>query len=306
MAATETSNARVDFLCIGAQRSGTTWLTRNLQACPEVWLPPIKELHYFSRSKTYNSPSLLCCRGLPEKLVGASSEARSWRSFVHRYSHNLIFRTPWSLKPMSARWGLRYFFGVPNDDWYVDLFKEGAGKIKGECTPAYSLLESADVARVAELFPDLKVILLMRDPVDRVLSQLRLHLDGLVAPILDKPDESAMLAFATAEAQLARGDYVRIVDTWLQHFPASHLHTTFYEDLCENPDRVVEEISRFLGVSSNKTRSSRVTSDPANVAGKYHFSSDLTARIADAHQPIVEACASRFGGRALVWGKTSS
>lgn len=303
MAATETSNARVDFLCIGAQRSGTTWLTRNLQNSPEVWLPPLKELHYFSRSKRYSSPSLLCCRGVLEKLIGSSSESQSWRSFAVRYSRNLIFRLPWASKPMSARWGLRYFLGVPSDDWYVDLFKEGAGKIKGECTPAYSLLESADVAKVADLFPDLKVVLLMRDPVDRVLSQLRLHLDGLVTPVIDKSNEPAMLAFATAEAQLARGDYVRIVDTWLQHFPAHHFHTVFYEDICEKPDRVLEKVFRFLGASSGTARNSSVASARANAAGQYHFSPNLVARIADAHQPVVEACASRFGGRTLDWRK---
>ena len=36
-----------DFLGIGAQKAGTTWLGRNLQAHPEVWMPRVKEVHYF-------------------------------------------------------------------------------------------------------------------------------------------------------------------------------------------------------------------------------------------------------------------
>ncbi len=35
-----------DFLGIGAQKSGTTWLYQNLAAHPQVWMPPVKELHY--------------------------------------------------------------------------------------------------------------------------------------------------------------------------------------------------------------------------------------------------------------------
>jgi hypothetical protein len=35
-----------DFLCIGAQKSGTSWLQRNMETHPQVWLPPIKEVHY--------------------------------------------------------------------------------------------------------------------------------------------------------------------------------------------------------------------------------------------------------------------
>ena len=36
-----------DFLVIGAQRAGTTWLHRVLRQHPALWLPPVKELHYF-------------------------------------------------------------------------------------------------------------------------------------------------------------------------------------------------------------------------------------------------------------------
>lgn len=35
-----------DFLGIGAQKSGTTWLHDKLWLHPQVWLPPIKELHH--------------------------------------------------------------------------------------------------------------------------------------------------------------------------------------------------------------------------------------------------------------------
>ena len=37
-----------DFLVIGAQKAGTTWLHRNLQAHPEIWMPQ-NEVHYFDR-----------------------------------------------------------------------------------------------------------------------------------------------------------------------------------------------------------------------------------------------------------------
>jgi len=35
-----------DFLGIGAQKSGTTRLYQNLAAHPQIWMPPVKELHY--------------------------------------------------------------------------------------------------------------------------------------------------------------------------------------------------------------------------------------------------------------------
>lgn len=36
-----------DFLGIGAQKAGTTWLHENLRCHPELYLPDAKELHYF-------------------------------------------------------------------------------------------------------------------------------------------------------------------------------------------------------------------------------------------------------------------
>ena len=37
-----------DFIGIGAQKAGTTWLHRNLQAHPQIYMPR-KEVHYFDR-----------------------------------------------------------------------------------------------------------------------------------------------------------------------------------------------------------------------------------------------------------------
>ncbi|MEW6028207.1 MAG: sulfotransferase family protein [Chloroflexota bacterium] len=40
---------KLDFLCVGAEKSGTTWLDAMLQQHPQVCLPRQKELHYFNQ-----------------------------------------------------------------------------------------------------------------------------------------------------------------------------------------------------------------------------------------------------------------
>lgn len=46
-----------DFLCIGSQKAGTTWLYENLRRHPELFLPDRKELNYFSsRYRFYGMP----------------------------------------------------------------------------------------------------------------------------------------------------------------------------------------------------------------------------------------------------------
>lgn len=39
-----------DFICIGAQKAGTTWLYVTLGRRPEIWFPPFKEFHFLIRS----------------------------------------------------------------------------------------------------------------------------------------------------------------------------------------------------------------------------------------------------------------
>jgi len=36
-----------DFICIGAQKAGTTWLYVTLGRPPDIWFPPFKEFHFF-------------------------------------------------------------------------------------------------------------------------------------------------------------------------------------------------------------------------------------------------------------------
>src|ERR1700757_3086986 len=45
----DADGARPDFLCVGAHKSGTTWLYQQLDSHPDFWMPPVKELHYFDQ-----------------------------------------------------------------------------------------------------------------------------------------------------------------------------------------------------------------------------------------------------------------
>ena len=58
----------MDFLGIGTQKSGTSWLYQNLNRIPEFSLLPIKEVHYFDRSSDYPSPNHLSITLLTDRF----------------------------------------------------------------------------------------------------------------------------------------------------------------------------------------------------------------------------------------------
>ena len=44
---------KLDFVCIGAQKAGTTTLHDVLKEHPDIYLPPRKEAHFFDVNERY-------------------------------------------------------------------------------------------------------------------------------------------------------------------------------------------------------------------------------------------------------------
>ena len=118
-----------DFIGIGAQKAGTTWLGHNLQLHPEIWMPGIKELHYFN--ERINDPKYLIPR-LYAKIKGEGTVNRRWR----RQVRSRLQRHRSRFSKEDFLWDLKYYAGAPWDGWYTSLFEPGRGKVRGEITPA--------------------------------------------------------------------------------------------------------------------------------------------------------------------------
>ena len=61
-----------DFIGIGAQKGGTSWLHTNLEKHPQIWLPPMKELHYLDQGPA----------PLTKRLFGDSKRMRRGRKYL--------------------------------------------------------------------------------------------------------------------------------------------------------------------------------------------------------------------------------
>src|SRR3954452_15598229 len=121
-----------DFLVIGAQRAGTTWLHRVLRQHPRLWLPPVKELHYFDKLAT-------------TRTYLDAKERRRVRM------KGLLSLDPWLF---------RYWFGRRGDRWYAKLFDAAQqnGLLAGEITPAYATLDEQVLRRIERINGEVKLI----------------------------------------------------------------------------------------------------------------------------------------------------
>jgi len=226
------------FLGIGAQKSATTWLDRCLRTHPDLWLPPVKELHYFTHRGDHGPEGV-------RRLFGSDHMSRRLRRLLRsRFRSDLRH-----LDMRSLRWDFRYFFGSPSDAWYVSLFAGNAARIVGEITPEYSKLSSEEVRRVHESFPDLKLIYIMRDPIDRTWSQIRM-LARKRAWSLDNTSAEKLLELLGDPEIISRSEYVKTLDNWGRYYPDDRFFITFLEDVISDPGGLLVRLFSFLGIGS--------------------------------------------------------
>ena len=170
-----------DFLGIGAQKSGTTWLHRNLQTNPQIWMPR-KEVHYFDK-KIHERFSLA------HRLFGDRPQDRQWRKQVR---HWLKVHLVEEFSPKDLAWDFKYYLLPPSDRWYASIFEPKKGRKTGEITPAYSALKKDMVAHVHELMPHAKIIFMIRNPIERDWSQTVMRFDKLEQGSVESAAEQAL------------------------------------------------------------------------------------------------------------------
>ena len=257
-----------DFLIIGAQRAGTTWLNRVLKQHPSLWLPPIKELHYFDRLK----------------------RSRTW----------LDPRERRRVRPKSLdRWHLSYLLGRRSDDWYSGLFQKASnsGLIVGEVTPTYALLEKDVLRRIWRMNNAIKLVFVMRDPLDRVWSEVNNDLrKGLVLTAFTA-DTALRRAHRPGIAESSA--YLDTIERLEAVFPRAQLYYGFFDDLRAQPEAFAANLLSFLGVDAAGVGA---LPGPVNVAAGQSAIPDAFAReMAEEYLPMVRALCDRFEGPPQQW-----
>ena len=180
-----TSLSRPTYVGIGAQKCASTWVHRILAAHPQVCVPEVKELDFFS----------------------------------YRFDHGY--------------------------QWYERCFARTSEAVlaRGEVSPSY-FHEPAVPARVAQYLPEARIVLTLRDPVERALSNHR-H-EVRVGHVVG--DLSFEAGIANNPMYVEQGLYATHLRRWLRYFPAEQLQVVLLDDVMRDPLGVSRSVYRFLGV----------------------------------------------------------
>jgi hypothetical protein len=178
----------LNFLGIGAQKAGTTWLYETLLRHPDIAFPGGKEIHFWNR----------------DQHLGLG--------------------------------------------WYNGLFADNS-HINGEITPAYAILPVETIREIQHLYPALRLIYIIRNPIERAWSSAKMESQRAGEKLPEVPDQWFIDQFRSSDS-LSRGDYETCIRNWLSVFSPEQLLVLRHEELRDQPLSLLENVCRHLGVEN--------------------------------------------------------
>jgi hypothetical protein len=266
-----TGHAQPDFMCVGAHKSGTTWLYRQLDSHPDFWMPPVKELHYFDQLSR----------------VGRSAPPRC------REERDLRFLE--SLNSLSAKADI----DLEN---YGRLFEPKGSLLSGDISPNYSTLSSKLIRQIVRYFPSLKVIFLARDPVQRFWSHLSMEVHYRQIEPFDATNIHEVNRNLLRRGMRLRSYPTAVVTRWKRYVHPDRFRVYFFDDLQRNPTELRRSILDFLGADPDKP-SGQLKTDYNRWAGmeKLPLTIQVRSHLAHVFKKELKTCAARLGGPAKEW-----
>lgn len=191
-----------NFMVIGAQKGGTSWLANMLKQHPDVFAPEKKEQHFFNLRENYDQG----IDSYRSKFQGRRNEKA-----IGEFTPNYLWICP-------NQQEIDHIGVIPNIPEIVH-----------------------------QHYPDLKLIVSLRDPVDRAVSAFYHFIRTRVIP-----PSSKILEIGHTNGIITMGDYLQHLQRWLEYYPIERFHIMIYEeDVARNKIESLRRVFRFLDIDES-------------------------------------------------------
>lgn len=174
--------------------------------------------------------------------IGAHKAATSWLFKMLSMHPDVYFPKGKEVAYWNAKFDKREHIAT-----YLDAFRAGTaaalGGLNGDITPEYMLATEEDIAFLRETLPDVRLLFIARNPVDRAISGADFHVRFRPEQVDDYED----LLFSNFITQY--GMYMKHLDNWMNYFPREQLHIIIQDDIKSNPRNIMEGVAEHIGVS---------------------------------------------------------
>ena len=263
------------LLGTGCQKGGTTWLFQYLKQSPQYVAGFRKEYHVFDaldvpamayrREATLQQAEEALARGREGGPVNAQAMMLAAMQENPAYYYD-------------------YFAGL--------LMTRPAGRLTADVTPSYGMLPTTRLAEIRDQLAARGVrtvaLFLMRDPVDRILSHIRMQVRETPERFAKPPHELLLGRHWHPQYEL-RTRYDRTIAALDEVFEPQDVIFGFYEDLFS--ETRIREVCATLGVDFHSPR----FDERHNASPPAQSVPDETVRtVAGHYREVYEAVAGRF------------
>jgi tetratricopeptide (TPR) repeat protein len=145
-------------------------------------------------------------------------------------------------------------------DWYLSQFPTITDRqdfLTGEASPSYFFMQDVE-RKLFEVFPKVKLIVLLRNPVERTISDYyqnkkmgcsKQTLEEIVLAQIDRFEKIAETDLTYAAGPVLQSLYVYKLKRWMELFPKNNFLILQSEVFFNNPQTTMKQVFDFLGLS---------------------------------------------------------
>lgn len=198
---------------------------------------------------------------LPNFLIIGAAKAGTTTLYHHLRQHPDVYMSPNKEPRFFAFEGMQFDRDDPVHRTTVTTLEEYRQlfdgvtheRAIGEASPSY-LANAVAAERIQRYLPDVKLLAVLRNPVDRAHSHfLHAALHGY-EPDAAAFDDLVLTAWRSSESEvrdrpfLRMGFYGRQLEPYLDRFPIERIRIDLFEDLHRDETAFAQSIYRFLGI----------------------------------------------------------
>lgn len=278
------------FVCIGAQKSGTTWLHKILSTDERLSLPKyVKEPHYFSwldyQDRNLNQWRENRLKRLVDNPEFLDALSKYFSSSKENIKCNQIISE------------LRCCINDVNPAWYEQLFTKKNG-ICVDITPAYAVMSHRGFMSLKLHAIDINMLFILRDPVERAWSGLLQHLkrkfkNEMIGEYVDSLSDAELVRYLSSSVIYARSNYVKTIDRISQAGLYDRLNLVFYDDLKINPEEFLTNIYRIIGLKIHEISTSDLQ-NTVHVSPEVAFPERVESIMLEKFRPVVKTLNANY------------
>lgn len=234
------------FLSVGAMKAGTTWVYDKLQHNPNIHFSNEKEIYYFSHidgvANSLSSEKRI--RRAKRAIKKSSIDFKNKDINIHEHMETLD-------------WYLNYSSYETNDKWYESLFLDDKRNSNDVFCSDFSnlncFLSDEGWKHVRSTCENLKVIYILRNPIERFWSHYKFHLQFINHSEMNTPEGNIKLFNRiTSKPWFIRNSmYSDNIDNMKRNLLSNEFKIYYLDDIANDPERSLKDIEDFIGVKNH-------------------------------------------------------